>query len=994
MTPERWQQVEHVLQEAIEREPAERAALLDRECAGDPALREEVESLLESAQQANSFLAGQAVEDAAVLLQDSDSDGAMLGRNFGPYTIQEQLGAGGMGEVYLAEDVRLGRKVALKLLDPALSGDSEWRTRFLREARLASGLDHPNICTVHEVGESHGRQFIAMQYVEGQTLKQVISEQHLSLESVLSIGLQVADALALAHQQGIVHRDVKSANIIITPRGQAKVLDFGLARSVEHADGEHETHLTVTGAVMGTPASMSPEQARGERADHRSDIFSFGVVMYEMATGRAPFIGGSKADVISALLKERQTPAVELNQEIPVRLSGVVDRALAKEPSERYQSMPQMMAELRQVVTEAGGLDQLFSSSDGSRGMVPLVPLGRLTKLASLDRWIRTHAALTILIAVAVLAGLTFAIYRAWPNPPENPSSQMKIKRLTTVGTATDASVSPDGKYIVYATGEAVVPSGYARRWPAGRTSLWVKQISTDRAVELIPPADVQYRGTTFSPDGELVYYVAIDRDNPRGALYRVPVLGGPQRKILTHIACPVTFSPDGKQFAFFRNYVNEGYDALIVASVEGDGERTLATRKGNDWFEEDGPAWSPDGKTIACVVGTDTGGSSMTVIEIPAAGGEPKPITFHKWGEMGRLVWLGDGSGLIVIAGENPGSPTSGANTQIWHITYPGGETRKITNDLSGYSHTSLGLTSDSRSLVVAQEDTSARIWLTTLDQSAVEESKEPRQITAGKFDGRFGLSWVLDGRVVYVTKVGDDEDVWIMNEDGTGQTQLTNDAAFDETPVVSPDGRHIYFASTRTGMQQIWRMDVDGSQPKQVTEGTSISYDPNCSPDGKWVAFNSWRSGALALWKVSSDGGEPVRLTESAAIRAVFSPDGKFISCAYFDAQAPSAQWRVAIIPSDGGKPVKMFDSPYQSINALAGIWWTPDSRALIYVDTPHGVSNVWIQPVDGGPPKQLTHFNTGQIFNLALTRDGRRLALARGTVSGDVVLLSDFK
>ncbi len=391
MTPERWQQIEHLLQAALEREPAGRAAFLEQECAGDPRLREEVESLLASEKRAQTFLVANALEDSAALLEDAN--GSMIGRHVGPYSIQKQLGSGGMGEVYLAQDVRLGRKVAPKLLDPGLTENSETRTRFLREARLASSLDHPNICTIHEVGEAGGRLFIAMQHVEGVTLRKVIDGRPLNLDSLLSISLQVADALAAAHAQGIIHRDIKPGNIIITPHGQAKVLDFGLAKLLERAEGEAETHLTMTGAVMGTPAAMSPEQARGERVDHRSDIFSFGVVLYEMATGRIPFKGRSKADVISALLKDPHPPAAELNKEIPARLSAVIDRALRKEPADRYQSMPDLIAELRQVVAEAGGLDHLFKSSGIPRGVVPLVPPRQPGLLGAFSRRIQSPAA-------------------------------------------------------------------------------------------------------------------------------------------------------------------------------------------------------------------------------------------------------------------------------------------------------------------------------------------------------------------------------------------------------------------------------------------------------------------------------------------------------------------------------------------------------------------------------------------------------------------------
>ena len=354
MTPDRWRQVEQLLHAALECDPSARAAFLERECNGDLALREEVESLLASSKGTHSFLEAGALEDATVLLQDSNSDGRMTGSNFGPYSIRELIGSGGMGEVYLAEDNRLGRKIALKLLNPVLLADKVWRVRFLREARLASGLDHPNICTVYEVGEIQDQPFIAMQYVEGDTLKRLVSQRRLSLKSVISIGLQVADALALAHQKGVIHRDIKSANILITPRGQAKVLDFGLAKSLEQTELEKSTSLTMTGEVMGTPAFMSPEQARGEPVDQRSDIFSFGIVLYEMATGRTPFNGTSKADVISSMLKDRPVPAAEINRQTPQFLSSIIDRALEKSAAKRYQSIVEMTRDLQRIASEHG----------------------------------------------------------------------------------------------------------------------------------------------------------------------------------------------------------------------------------------------------------------------------------------------------------------------------------------------------------------------------------------------------------------------------------------------------------------------------------------------------------------------------------------------------------------------------------------------------------------------------------------------------------------
>ena len=414
MTRERWHKIEPLLQAALELDPAERAGFLARECAGDDALREELESLVASAPGADKFLDKSAIEDAAALLTDEEF-APLPGRQIGAYSIQEKLGSGGTGEVYLAQDTRLGRKVALKLLDTGFLEDSASRTRFLREARLASSLDHPNICTIYEVGEAAGRPFIAMQYVEGKTLRDVIGGRPLALASLLSIGMQVADAIAAAHDQHIIHRDIKPGNIIVTPQGGVKVLDFGLAKLIEKDGAETDTHLTVTGAIMGTPAAMSPEQARGERADHRSDIFSFGGVMYEMATGEIPFKGKTRADVISALLRQPHKPAIGMNKEIPGQLSALIDRALAKDPEDRYQSLGEMIADLRQVVVEAGGLDQLFQTE---RPAVPLVPILGRSELGKFSKLLPNRFAAPLLaLFVVALVGLAFVTYRSWSKP-------------------------------------------------------------------------------------------------------------------------------------------------------------------------------------------------------------------------------------------------------------------------------------------------------------------------------------------------------------------------------------------------------------------------------------------------------------------------------------------------------------------------------------------------------------------------------------------------
>ena len=1015
MTPERWRQIEGLLDSALELEPAERAAFLERVCASDPGLHEELELLLASPP-GESFLTANALEEATMLLGDVDPD-SIFGRNLGHYIIESRLGAGGMGEVYLARDITLGRKVALKLLDAVVAGDASSRARFLREARLAASLDHPNICTIHEVGEADGRPFIAMQYIQGDTLKKVISGRPLALDCLLSVTLQVAEALAVAHAQGIVHRDIKSNNIILTPQGRAKVLDFGIAKLMEKDGDAAGLEVTVTGQLVGTPSAMSPEQARGKPVDARSDVWSLGVVLYEMITGRAPFPGETASDVIALVLQGEPPPLSHVAPEAPAALQRIVGKALCKDPNQRYQTVVEMLFDVREVKRETEVRDLIESSAVGSghdavatggTGKGETTPTDRaalsggettartISSAEYLAGAVKRHGLLAALVPAAGLIGLIilgFVLYRSRRPVEQTPVpaavfETTKMTRLTTVGTATAASVSPDGRYVAYAVGEAV-QAGPVATSTAGRSGIWVKQISTDRAVEIVPATDVQYKGTAFSPDGEFVYYTAFAQDTPAGALYRVSVLGGTPRKVLAGINSPVSFSPDGKLFAFVRQRLSEGSNALMVADADGGGERTLAVRGGSDWFEEDGPAWSPDGRTVVCPIGTDAGEILLTLAEVPVEGGEPKVITSQRWRQIGRAAWLGDGRGLLVLGGDlsNPWT------TQVWHISYPAGAARKVTNVLDGYNHASLGLTSDARSIVVAQEDTTARIWVANLDGSNAPAREAFKQVTGGKFEGRRGLSWTPDGRIVYVTKTGDDEDVWMMNQDGSDQKQLTENDNYDEMPVVSPDGRHVYFGSRRSGTRQIWRMDMDGGHVEMLTKDATISFDPAVSPDGGWVAFSSWRSGNIAVWKMPASGGEAVRLTDDPAARPIFSPDGKFISCAYFDA-AGSGEWQLAIIPSEGGRPTRVLDLSIQAVNALAGLWWTPDSRSLVYVETRRGVSNVWKLPLTGGTPEQLTKFDSGQIFNLALSHDGRRLALARGSISSDVVLISNLK
>jgi eukaryotic-like serine/threonine-protein kinase len=412
-----------IFQDALEIQEHRRAAFLDEQCEGNASLRKEVDLLLAYDERAGEFIESPIYKEVPELIIDDQVDSLAM-EAVGPFKIIKRLGSGGMGDVYLAQDSRLGRNVALKLLDRNLIGDSRSRTRFLREARLASALDHPNICTIHEIGESSGLLFIAMQYVEGVTLKDVIGGRPLALDSLLSISLQVANGLAAAHARGIIHRDIKPSNIMVTPNGQAKVLDFGLARPVEkEAD---ESDLTRAGAVMGTPTHMSPEQARGETVDHRSDIFSLGVVRYEMATGHIPFSAKSRAETMNAVINQPHTPVAELNTDMPAELCMVINKALAKQLADRYQSVDNLRTDLRGVA-KAAGLPS-FNSSDPL--MVPYALISRS------GPWARTRESFTqrwqifaLGLVVLTLAAIVYSKFFRVPSP----LSEGEIKSLAVL---------------------------------------------------------------------------------------------------------------------------------------------------------------------------------------------------------------------------------------------------------------------------------------------------------------------------------------------------------------------------------------------------------------------------------------------------------------------------------------------------------------------------------------------------------------------------------
>jgi serine/threonine protein kinase/Tol biopolymer transport system component len=924
------------------------------------------------------------------------------GTRLGRYEIRSKLGEGGMGEVYLAHDTQLDRPIALKLLPADIARDQQRLHRFLQEARAAAALNHPNIAHIYEIGEAEGGYFIAMEYVEGTTLDKRIGERPLPISEVLDIAIQICDALDEAHGKGVTHRDIKSSNIMITTRGRVKVLDFGLAKVTQAAstpeqisDSQLATRVkTSPGVIMGTVNYMSPEQASGKDVDARTDIWSVGVVVYEMVTGHAPFGGATPSHIIVAILEKEPLPLSTYVPNVPEALEWIATETLTKDRNERTQTARELMKRLQRLKQRVNADDELERSvapehfattrSGATAGGVSIhsapttIGVGTPgtgqvsgpTNVSSAEyvvTQIKNHKkalALATAIAFVVLIGIAFAIYKVI-NAGRTPIISLeaaKFTRLTTTGNATGAVISPDGKWLVHVQDDGE------------QKSLWLRQVAVANSnTQIVPPANVRFYGLAFSPDGNYVYYVIGTGSEASGTLYQVPVLGGTPRKLFTGIKTSLSFSPDGKQMAYFDFYEDD--DRLMIANADGSGQRLLTKRGGDEFFFEDDFAtvsWSPDGKTLATPVASARE-SYMSVATVSVATGELKFLTPRRWFEVRQVLWF-DANTVLATIEERDAEAFS-----IWQITFPSGVATKLTNDLNSYP--TISLTAERTSIATVKSDIENNIWVTP-----GFDSSRAAQITQGRnLVGR--PSWTPDGKLICPIKAPVGSDLYLIDPITGNRKQLTADAGTNYGPSASADGRYIVFISDRTGAPQVWRIDIDGSNAKQLTQ-TAEDMDANISPDGRWVTYTSCLN-KCTVWKVGIDGGQPMQLTDRFSQAPVFSPDGKQIACRYLD--QPHGQYQLAILPSESGAPIKTFALPN---GAITNWRWAVDGRALIYGVTQKGVTNLWSQPIDGSLPKQLTNFASEIIFGFDLSRDGKQVALDRGNLSSDVVLISNFK
>ncbi|HEX7312701.1 MAG TPA: protein kinase [Pyrinomonadaceae bacterium] len=923
------------------------------------------------------------------------------GTRVGKYEIQSLVGEGGMGRVYRALDTELRRPVALKFLPADVAADPRRLERFGREALAASALNHPNIVTVYDIGQTEdGRRFFATEFVEGATLRAHLKEQRVKLGEALDIVAQIAAALVEAHGQGIVHRDVKPENVMVRRDGYVKVLDFGLAKltggpAASSVDTEAATRAlgpTGAGTILGTVSYMSPEQSRGEEVDARTDVWSLGVVLYEMLTGQLPFRGKSTSHTIVAIQDEEPPPLSAYLPEVPDLLQEIVADALAKDREARLTTR-QMLAKLQRLkrrVDAGAHLDHSVppaSTSPGLESAAGVVtasqPGAYATHLGATTTQPTSPGAATgarrvwLFVAVGGVAlaclvgGVAFVTYRlVWRHRMAAPDvrAPMRIKTLTDTGRASEAVISPDGRLVAYVNSEG------------GRPSIHLRQVAEPSDKEIVPPAPEQhYSGLSFSPDGNYLHYLTRAGGGPSKDLYRVPLLGGATRRLNHDVDSAVTFSPDGRRFAFVRN--SASYESSIVVSeATGEGERVLAVRKAPEEFLR--LAWSPDGQAVAYTLyGEDREGYYTHVGEARVADGRETIISAARWRFIGGLAWLPDQSALILCARDRATAP--GTPAQIWQVARAGGEARQLTNDLNQYE--SLSLTADGKSLVATRNELRSNVWV-----APVGDYARARRITNGRENGDQGCAWTPDGRLVYTSRASGYLDLWVMNADGGAARQLTSGTDANNSPSVSPDGRHIVFETNRGGGWSLWRMNADGGAPKELTRNSGQFSRPQVSADGRWVFYSSTdASGKRMMWRVPIDGGAPEQLTRKETTAAVVSPDGRLML--YYHRERPDDVTKIEIVPTEGGEPVRVLDSPKNTRDA----GWAPDGRALVVVkDSDDGVSNLWSLSLDGGQSRQLTDWKSDKVFWFAWSRDGRQLAVSRGDIFHDVVLVRDFR
>jgi eukaryotic-like serine/threonine-protein kinase len=874
----RWEKVEQIYNAALERPEAERAAFLGEACGGDEELRRDLESLLGSAQGAGDFREPPASE-ASVLA---------AGRCISNYRVISKLGAGGMGEVYLAEDTRLGRRVALKVLPHELAGNPARKARLIHEARAASALNHPNIVTLHDIGSEGGIDFLVMEYVAGKPLAELIPRQGMPVKEALRCAVQIAGALASAHAAGIVHRDLKPGNVMVATEGLVKVLDFGLAKKFAGAPAaETETDLTTEGAILGTVAYMSPEQAEGKPVDARSDIFSFGTLLYEMVTGRKPFERESKVSTLNAILKEEPKPVCEVAPRVPPELEQIVARCLRKDPARRFQHIDDVGVALEELRQEPGAPAQQTAA-----------PRWR--------RWLWLGAAIAAALALVW-----------WLREPPAAGELRAVPLTSYPGLQYYPSLSPDGNRVAF-------------RWNGEKQDsfqIYVMQIGGGTPVRITNHAGAPI-SLAWSPDDRHIAFLRrVEGD--RFAIMLVPPFGGPERKLAetsTIPVCCLSWTPDAKWLAFSaRN--STGEPGIWAVSVDTGERRRLTSPRvapgaTGDW----NAAFSPDGRMLAF------SREERDYVTRPYAlrfsrdlrpEGEPRRLTDRFYAQLGGIAWTPDGREIVFGAG------ALGARL-LWRLAVSG---RSDPVRLPYATESADVPVIVRRRLVYAWFKRDWNLWrldTRTGERTMLIGSGSARQHSIPQYspDGR---------KIAFQSTRSGSLEVWTCDGDGSNCLQLTSFGGPElGTPRWSPDSQSIAFDCRVTGQPAVYVVAADGGTPRLLAED---AYVPSWSRDGRWIYFASGRSGREEVWKMPAASGPAAQVTRNGGGAAFESADGKYL---YYDRHLYSDPDPIYRMPVEGGQEVEVVPRLYTwacfGVTAK-GVYFMPDSRTIRFLDPGSG-------------------------------------------------------